>query len=311
MTVPDYQTLMLPTLEAAADGAEHPVRELIEDVATAVNLSPSDRVDLLPSGQTPIYVNRIHWAVTYLAKAGLLVRPRRAVVQVTEEGKRVLSGAPRRIDIHFLEQYPGFRDFRARSGEAADDAQTDTINGAPEPPEEVLAHAWDVLRRTVADGILERLRTCTPRRFEEIVVDLLVKMGYGGNYADAASVIGQPGDAGVDGVIKEDRLGLDAVYVQAKRWQNSVQRQDVQAFVGSLEGKRARKGVMITTSSFTDKAKQFASMIEKKVILIDGPELADLMVEYHVGVAADPQEYRVDKIDEDYFVVGFASAAPS
>ena len=311
MTVPDYQTLMLPTLVAAADGAEHPIRELIEDVAAAVKLSPSDRGELLPSGQTPIYVNRIHWAVTYLVKAGLLVRPRRGVVQVTDEGKRVLSEAPRRIDNHFLEQYPSFRDFRARSGEAADNAQTDVINGAPEPPEEVLAHAWDVLRRTVADGILERLRTCTPRRFEEIVVDVLVKMGYGGKYADAAAVIGQPGDAGIDGVIKEDRLGLDAVYVQAKRWQNSVQRQDVQAFVGSLEGKRARKGVMITTSSFTDKAKQFASMIEKKVILIDGSELADLMVEYHVGVAADPQEYRVDKIDEDYFVVGFASAAPS
>lgn len=311
VAVPDYQMMMLPALQAASDGQEHPIRDLIEDVANLIGISAADRAELLPSGRTPVYVNRIHWAVTYLAKAALLVRPKRGIVLITPEGKRVIGTKPTKIDSQFLEQYQGFRDFQARSKAAAGGHQIDVASAESEPPEETLTRAWAVLQRTVADGILERLRSCSPKRFEEIVVELLVKMGYGGSYADAAAVIGQPGDGGVDGVIKEDRLGLDAIYIQAKRWQSSVQRQDVQAFVGSLEGKRARKGVMITTSSFTDKAQQFASMIEKKVVLIDGSRLADLMVEFHVGVAANPQEYRVDHIDDDYFILGYPSTAES
>jgi restriction system protein len=306
MPVPDYQTLMLPSLEAARDGGEHPIQSLIEDVANRLNLTVEDRKELLPSGRVPLYINRIHWAVTYLAKAGLLTRPRRAVIQITDEGRRVLGSPPRRIDLKFLEQYDTFREFRSHkeSGTgtrgSAGGTHAGGIGGA-EPPEETLARAWLTLHEVTAEGIIERLKGCTPRRFEEIVVELLVKMGYGGSYGDAAaSVVGQPGDQGIDGVIKEDRLGLDNVYIQAKRWQAAVHRPDVMGFVGSLEGKKARKGVMITTSSFSTGAQEYAASIEKKVVLVDGPQLAELMIEHHVGVAP-LQTYTVDRIDEDFF----------
>ena len=302
MTTPDYQTLMLPVLQALSDGQEQPVRQLIERVADRVQISAEDRTELLPSGRTPRYVSRIHWATTYLVHAGLAVRPRRAVVQITAEGRRVLATSPPRIDNAFLEQYPSFLDFQRRPEAAQPPSARVAAPQEHETPEETLERSWRTLRAQLASDILERLKVCAPHRFEEIVVDVLVAMGYGGTYADAkASVVGQPGDEGIDGIIKEDRLGLDAVYVQAKRWGgNTVQRPDVQAFVGSLEGKRARKGVMITTSTFSTGARSYAEAIEKRVVLIDGPTLSDLMIEHSVGVTRI-QSYNLDRIDDDYY----------
>ena len=245
-------------------------------------------------------MSRIHWATTYLVKAGLAVRPRRAVVQLADEGRKVLATSPERIDNAFLECYPSFLEFRKR-------AESDRPSPAPvvttdehETPEETLERSWRTLRDQLAADILERLKACSPRRFEEIVVDLLVTMGYGGTYADAkASVVGKSGDEGIDGIIKEDRLGLDAVYVQAKRWgDRPVQRQDVQAFVGSLTGKRASKGVMITTSTFASGAQTYGESM--RVVLLDGRTLADLMIEHRVGVSRI-QSYNLDRIDDDYY----------
>jgi restriction system protein len=301
---------MLPVMEGLTDGRECPVRELIERVAGRFHLTAEDRSELLPSGRIPVYVNRIHWATTYLVKAGLVTRPRRAVAELTAEGRRVLDTSPARIDNSFLERYPAFVEFRHRPEEAGVEVVASGGTGSvaeTKTPEEVLERAWRALRAQVAADILERLKSCSPRRFEEIVVEVLVKLGYGGSYADAkASVVGQPGDEGIDGIIKEDWLGLDAVYVQAKRWaENNVQRQHVQGFVGSLEGKRARKGVMITTSSFSQGARAYAQSIEKRVVLIDGPTLADLMIEKGVGVTR-VQSYNFDRVDEDYFGEAFA-----
>jgi restriction system protein len=300
MTTPDYQTLMLPVLEALGNSKEWPVRELIERVADEAKISDADRKELLPSGRTPLYASRIHWATTYLVKAGLAVRPRRAVVQITAEGSRVLATSPVRIDNAFLEQYTSFQDFRRRPEGEHRTAAPEAAAPEHETPEEVLERSWRALRDQLAADILERLKACSPRRFEEIVVDLLVKMGYGGTYADAkASVVGKSGDEGIDGIIKEDKLGLDAVYVQAKRWgDRPIQRQDVQAFVGSLTGKRASKGVMITTSTFTSGAQTYGESL--RVVLLDGGTLADLMIEYSVGVTRI-QSYNLDRIDDDYY----------
>jgi len=300
MAIPDYQTLMLPVLEALGDGKERPVREVIERVADRVQLSDADREELLPSGRGALYVSRIHWATTYLVKAGLAVRPRRAVVQLTEEGRRVLATLPERIDNAFLERYPSFQGFRRRAEGGRPSPASIVTTGEHETPDEALERSWRTLRDQLAADILERLKACSPRRFEEIVVDLLVKMGYGGTYADAkASVVGKSGDEGIDGIIKEDKLGLDAVYVQAKRWgDRPVQRQDVQAFVGSLTGKRASKGVMITTSTFASGARTYGESM--RVVLLDGRTLADLMIEHGVGVTRI-QSYNLDRIDDDYY----------
>jgi restriction system protein len=305
MTTPDYQTLMLPVLESLGDGKEWPVRELIARVADRVHISEADRTALLPSGRGALYVSRIHWATTYLVKAGLAVRPRRAVVQLTDEGQRVLAASPERIDNTFLERYPSFLEFRTRAeGSRPSVVPTVTVE-EDESPEETLERSWRSLRDQLAGDILDHLKACSPRRFEEIVVDLLVKMGYGGTYADAkASVVGKSGDEGIDGIIKEDKLGLDAVYIQAKRWgDRAVQRQDVQAFVGSLTGKRASKGVMITTSTFTSGAQTYGESM--RVVLLDGRTLADLMIEHTVGVTRI-QSYNLDRIDDDYYAEEFS-----
>jgi restriction system protein len=293
---------MLPVLEAVSDGAEHRIQDVIAKVADRFKLTPEEREQLLPSGRTRLYQSRIHWAATYLTHAALTVKPRRAVIQITEEGRRVLGTRPSRIDIRFLERYPQFVEFR-KGGTARTPANAQALpvpEPASESPEETLERAWKVLSQEVADDLLERLLSTSPRSFEEIVVKLLVAMGYGGSYADAASVVGKSGDEGIDGIIKEDRLGLDAVYVQAKRWSGVVGRPVVQAFAGSLEGARARKGVLITTSSFTPDAQSYVRSIEKRIVLIDGPTLAHLMIEHGVGVTPQ-QTYVVPKIDADFF----------
>jgi restriction system protein len=300
---PGYQAFMLPVLEALTDGAEHRIQDVIAAAADHFHLTPEDREQLLPSGRTHLYQNRIHWAATYLTHAGLTTKPRRAVIQLTDEGRRVLDTHPASIDVRYLERYPQFVEFRKGGTVATPSSSTPggrTAEPVAETPEETLERAWKGLSQEVAADLLQRLLNTSPGFFEEIVVRLLVAMGYGGSYADAASVVGRSGDEGIDGIIKEDRLGLDAIYVQAKRWQGVVGRPVVQAFVGSLDGARARKGVLITTSSFSPDAKAYVRAIEKRVILIDGPTLTNYMIEYRVGVTPQ-QTYVVPKVDVDFF----------
>jgi restriction system protein len=297
MTIPDYQSIMLPLLEFAADGKEHETRETINHISDLFELSEEERKKLLPSGSQEIIDNRVGWAKTYLKKAGLLKQPRRGIFKITERGLKVLEENPEKIDNRFLKKFSEFREFRSRdTGE-----EEEEISSTQEKtPIESLEQSYLQLRNELADEILETLHSVTPQFFEKLVIELLVKMGCGGSLREVGKAIGGTGDEGVDGVIKEDRLGLDNIFIQAKRWQSSVGRTVIQAFVGALQGQKARKGIMITTSKFTQEAYDYVDKIEIKVALIDGNQLADLMIDHNLGVT--PKEtYTIKDIDTDYF----------
>lgn len=299
MSVPDYQTLMLPLLQAIHDGHDHTNAELIDTLAADFDLSDQDRSELLPSGQQFRFDNRVTWARSYLKQAGLLENTGRGKFRITERGLQVLASKPPYINQAYLEQFPEFIEFKNRSNKTQETSpifEPDTAR----TPEEILEASYQRLRNKLVQDILERVKACSPRFFERLVVDLLVKMGYGGSRKDAGRAIGQSSDGGVDGIINEDRLGLDVVYIQAKRWENAVGRPLVQAFAGSLEGFRAKKGVMLTTSSFTKEALDYVSRIEKKIVLVDGEQLAQFMIDYGVGVN-ETVTYTVSRIDLDYF----------
>ncbi len=301
MPIPNYQTLMLPLLRFAADGNDHARREAVDVLAKEFQLTPAEQTELLPSGQQAIFNNRVGWANSYLKKAGLLEAPRRGVLRITARGTQVLNENPARVDVKFLERYPEFIEFRvaSRSNRETESTESDSAAGA-QTPEESLELAHQSIRLSLAQDILSRILSCSPTFFERLVVELLVKMGYGGSRRDAGERIGQSGDGGIDGIIKEDRLGLDTIYIQAKRWQGSVGRPEIQKFVGALQGQRAKKGVFITTSSYTADATEYASHIDTKVVLIDGQLLANLMMDFDVGVSVSAS-YIVKRIDSDYF----------
>jgi len=304
MSIPDYQTLMLPLLRFAADGKDHTTREAVEILATEFQLTPAERSELLASGQQAIFNNRIGWANSYLKKAGLLESPRRGILRITPRGKQTLSENLTKIDIRYLERFPEFIEFRDASRNNRETTTTESVSIATEQtPEEVLELAHQNLRLSLAQDILSRILACSPTFFERLVVELLVKMGYGGSRRDAGERIGQSGDGGIDGIIKEDRLGLDTIYIQAKRWQGSVGRPEIQKFVGALQGQRAKKGVFITTSSYTADATDYVSRIDTKVVLIDGQLLANLMMDFDIGVSVSAS-YIVKRIDSDYFEEG-------
>jgi restriction system protein len=304
MPIPDYQTLMLPLLRFAADGNDHTTREAVEILATEFQLTPAERNELLASGQQAIFNNRVGWANSYLKKAGLLESPRRGALRITTRGKQILGDNPTRIDVKYLERFPEFIEFRDASRNNRETTTTESVAVATEQtPEEALELAHQSLRLSLAQDILSRILSCSPTFFERLVVELLVKMGYGGSRRDAGERIGQSGDGGIDGIIKEDRLGLDTIYIQAKRWQGSVGRPEIQKFVGALQGQRAKKGVFITTSSYTAEAIDYASRIDTKVVLIDGQLLANLMMDFDVGVSVSAS-YIVKRIDSDYFEEG-------
>jgi len=301
MPIPDYQTLMLPLLRFAGDNAEHTPREAVEALATQFKLTPAERVELLASGQQALFNNRVGWANSYLKKAGLLEASRRGVFRITDRGRHVLGENPERIDAKFLEQFREFIEFRDASRSTREEAKPEAAAPAfSQTPEEALEIAHQSIRLDLAQEILSRILSCSPVFFERLVVELLVKMGYGGSRRDAGERIGQSGDGGIDGIIKEDRLGLDTIYLQAKRWQGSVGRPEIQKFVGALQGQRARKGVFITSSSFTAEAIDYTSRIDTKVVLIDGQLLANLMMDFDVGVSVSAS-YIVKRIDSDYF----------
>jgi len=300
MAIPDYQTCMLPLLQYLADGAEHTLRDAEESLAEHFKLTPAERAELLPSGQQGIFKNRIGWARTYMKKAALLESPKRAVFKITERGVKILASKPTRIDVKYLEQFPEFIEFREASKPEIGAAATVELPQTKTTPEEAIELAHQGLREQLAAELLSRILGCSPTFFEQLVVELLVKMGYGGSRRDAGERIGQTGDGGIDGIIKEDRLGLDTIFIQAKRWQGSVGRPEIQKFVGALQGQRAKKGVFITTSSYTVEAADYATRIDTKVVLIDGKQLAGLMIDFDVGVAP-AATYVVKRIDSDYF----------
>ena len=304
MAIPDYQTCMLPFLRFLGDSKEHSLRDAEESLSEHFNLSPTERAELLPSGQQGIFKNRIGWARTFLKKACLVDAPKRGVFKITDRGLKLLATNPTRIDGKLLEQFPEFLEFRgvskAPNGKKILSEPLVAIPVVTTTPEEAIELAYQGLREQLAQELLSVILSCSPTFFEQLVVDLLVKMGYGGSRRDAGERIGQTGDGGIDGIIKEDRLGLDAIYIQAKRWQGSVGRPEIQKFVGALQGQRARKGVFITTSSYTADAIDYASRIDTKVVLIDGKALSALMIDFDVGVSASAA-YVVKRIDSDYF----------
>ncbi|MBN8730219.1 MAG: restriction endonuclease [Acidobacteria bacterium] len=301
MPVPDFQSFFMPVLNRMADGGEHPTTELRESIAADLKLSQEDIAEKLPSGAQTVFANRVAWACVYLMKAGALERPKRAVFRITSRGRELLGLNLARLTVQHLYRYPEFLAFHKgqRAGTVAGHAQ-EPKEERDQTPEEQLADAYKVLRESLANDLLETVKSASPRFFEELVVDLLVAMGYGGSVEDAGKAVGKSGDGGVDGIIKEDKLGLDVVYVQAKRWSDSVGRPVVQAFAGSLEGFRARKGVLITTSYFSRDAMEYVRMIEKRIVLIDGSQLADLMIDHDIGVNTT-HTYKIKRLDSDYF----------
>lgn len=302
MPVPGFQHLMLPALRVLADGRDHTPAEVIEAMANEFKLTDAERKEMLPSGRITVIGSRTHWAVTYMHHAGLLDKPRRAVWVISDEGGHLLRGAPTSIGLADLRRSPAFvawhKSSRATGGPSVRLAGEEDTSG--ESPEESLARIWASITAQVADELMGAIRRGSPTFFERLVVELLVAMGYGGSYAEAAQVTRASGDGGIDGIIKEDRLGLDTIYVQAKRWEATVGRPDIQKFAGSLEGERARKGIFITSSNFSPDARDYVKRIDKRIILIDGPTLTGLMIEHGVGVTKD-HEYVIPKVDADYF----------
>jgi restriction system protein len=300
MPVPDFQTFMLPLLTIAGDGKVHSVAEARAAIAVQFKLTEDDIREVLPSGQQTRFSNRVAWAKAHLDHAGVLVSPKRGSFQITDRGRQLLAEGLLRIDLKLLDRYPEARRFRGgiKEGSAA---AVDDLPVSPQTPEERLEQAFQTIRAEIVKELLDRVKAATPSFFERLVVELLLKMGYGGSRVDAGRAIGASGDEGIDGVINEDRLGLDTIYIQAKKWQaNPVGRPEIQKFVGALHGKRARKGVFITTASFTSEAVDYVSRIDPRVVLIDGEQLAEYMVDFGLGVNTRAV-YEVKRVDSDYF----------
>lgn len=302
--VPDFQTLMLPVLQQLAVGGEQASTAVRQAIAEQFCLSADDLALLLPSGRQTTFGNRVAWALSYLKQAHLAESPHRGVYRVTPRGGEVLKEQPERIDIAYLMRYPEFVAFRTAGSETPQSNPTptkETTDLTPLTPDEQIRLGQTRLQANLAAEVLERVRQVSPKFFEELVVELLVAMGYGGSHEDASSVVGGGGDEGIDGIIKEDRLGLDTIYIQAKRWKDNVGRPEIQRFAGALQGQRARKGVFITTSAFTADARSYTAHLQITIVLIDGPQLAQLMLENGLGVSLT-ETVKLLRLDEDYFI---------
>ncbi len=305
MAVPDYQSLMLPLLRHTSTAHETSTSEAVDVLARELDLTDADVGEMLPSGTQSTFTNRVGWAATYMKKAGLLKSTRRGHYCITERGRELLRSKPSSIDVKLLKQYPEFIAFQNLRGTRSGKPPGNDVSNAIEAPEvtplEALESAYENLHAELADDLLSRLKTGSPSFFERVVVELLVKMGYGGSRADAGRAIGRSGDEGIDGIIKEDKLGLDVVYIQAKRWDsNAVGGPALMQFAGALAGQKASKGIYITTSTFTDAARRYVANIGVKIVLIDGVELTNLMIEHDVGVST-LATYPVKRVDNDYF----------
>jgi len=299
MAIPDFQSIMLPLLRFCEDGKEYSNREALEALAQHFRLSDSERKQLLPSGQQRIFDNRVAWARAHMKMGLLIENPRRGIFCITERGKSVLAQNPSSINLKFLRQYPEYVENRDKSKTKTSSSSEPEV----QTPEEQIEQAYEALRNALAREILQQLKSTSPSFFEKVVVDVLVRMGYGGSLKDAGQALGHSGDEGIDGVINEDKLGLDSIYIQAKRWEATITRPEIQKFAGALQGKRATKGVFITTSEFSTGAKDYVTHIASKIILIDGTHLANLMIDYGVGVSTEAT-YELKKLDSDFFVEG-------
>jgi restriction system protein len=298
MPIPDYQTVMLPLLEYYSDGKTHPIGDAVDLLGRQFALSEDELRELLPSGRQEKFRNRVAWAKTYLVKAGLLSSPKRGHFAITPAGQSTLRENPARIDVAFLRRFPSFVSFVETKNPS--DATSEPVPAPMESPEEMIEAAHARLNQDLASDLLGRIKAARPVFFEGLVVELLLKMGYGGSRHDAGRAIGRSGDGGIDGIINEDRLGLDSIYLQAKRWDQPVGRPEIQKFAGALAEHRARKGVFITTSTFTKEAVSSATKHDARIVLIDGEKLATLMIEHGLGVTLQAS-YDVKRIDSDYF----------
>lgn len=303
MAIPDYQSLMLPVLMSAANG-EVRISEVVRQLADELSLSEEDRSELLPSRRQAVFDNRVRWAKTYLTKAGLIESTRRAHFRITDRGRQALAENPDRIDNNYLSQFPEFEEFRSRSTDARQERLPTPEESTPEDrtPDEIMRSAHQEVELSLRQELLDRVIAAPPDFFERLIVNLLVAMGYGGSLEDAGRALGKSGDGGVDGVIDQDVLGLDRVYIQAKRYQqgNTVGGGEIRDFFGSLDRFKAAKGLFVTTSDFTKDARETAGQLSKRIVLIGGDQLAALMVRYDIGCRAEETLY-VKTVDEDFF----------
>ena len=301
MAVPDFQSLMLPLLRLAGDGMDHTFKDAVEAIAIEFSLTPEERNELLPSSsRTTLFYNRLAWAKTHMTMAGLLQAPRRGVFCITQRGRELLVSQLARIDMKTLQQFPEYERARRGDVQASVEPAMPAVAFNELTPEESIERAHLSLRKDLARELLESIMQCSPAFFELLIIKLMIKMGYGGSREEAGKAVGRSGDGGIDGIINEDRLGLDAIYLQAKRWEGVVGRPEIMKFVGALAGQRATKGVFITTSWFTQDAKDYALSSQYKVVLIGGERLADLMIERDLGVSV-AATYQLKRIDSDFF----------
>lgn len=304
MPIPKYNELMLPLLQFTSDGEEYHIKEAVDPISEYFGLTPEDKQKVMGNSKQSVIYYRIHWANTYLKKAGLLSSSRRGYIQITERGRSVLREKPNKVDSHFLMRFPEFVEFKSSSKtDSESDVETDSNDVSELAPKELIDSTYKSIVNDLADQLLESVLSASPAFFEKLVVDLLLAMGYGSALQDAGQTTQISNDGGIDGYIQEDKLGLDTVYIQAKRWaiDNTIGRPQIQAFVGSLMGEGATKGVFITTSSFSGGAITYAKNIQNvRIILIDGQQLAQLMIEHNVGVVAE-KTYIIKQIDENYF----------
>ena len=303
MAIPDFQSFFKPLLELAADGKEHSMAEARNNIAKTMGLTEDELNERLPSGNQKTFNNRMAWTKSYFVQAGVLESERHGFFSITDRGRDLLKQGHEKITSKVLRQYPEFVDFitpKSSKQKSLSDQSTHIESDDEETPEESIEQAYQSIRSGLAGDILSKIMSNSPQFFENLVVDLMIAMGYGGSRSDAGRAIGKSGDEGIDGIINEDRLGLDVIYLQAKRWQGTVGRPEIQKFVGALHGQRAKKGVFITTGTFSKEADDYVKTIDPKVVLIDGRKLSELMIDYNLGVST-AENYEIKRIDTDYF----------
>lgn len=300
--IPKYHEIMLPLLKYLSDGKEHGLNETHDALAGQFKLSDAELRELLPSGKQAIFRNRVGWARTYMKKAGLIISTKRAHFKISERGVELLKEKPSKIDAQFLTRYDEFVKFKSikKEKDTVPEKITAINDDIEQTPEESLEYAYQKLHSQLSKEVLDIVKNCSPSFFENLVIDLLITMGYGGSRKEAGQAMGKSGDGGIDGIINEDKLGLDVIYLQAKRWDNVVPVKEIRDFTGALASKKARKGIFITTSSFPNTVYEFVKQVEYKIILIDGERLANFMIEYNIGLST-ANTYHVKTIDSDYF----------
>jgi restriction system protein len=298
VAIPTYEDLILPLLRYSSDNKEHSSKDPTDSLAKEFNLTEEEKNRLLPNGKRTVFYNRVGWALSYLKQAGLAKATRRGYYKITERGTKVIEQNPDKIDVQFLRQYQEFLEFENRSKNGTKPEPENRPD--EETPEEKIEYAYNMIFEKLANELLQNIKNCTPAFFEHLVVELLVKMGYGGSIKEAGKAIGKTGDEGIDGIIKEDILGLDVIYIQAKRWNNTVGRPDIHKFAGALQGQRAKKGIFITTGKFSNDALEYIKNIDTKIVLIDGNKLSEYMIDNNIGVT-DIKNYVLKSINYDYF----------